>query len=416
MKTQWHGSCNTLCKTYGEEEVDTMLWITAAVLIDAAAVCAWIFLISRFDKHRRQKNQTRLLVYFYLIGMGSCIVSAVTYYPLSWIVRPLYGGRWDVNYFFYHLLVVGPGEELIKFLAFAFLAVKLGTIKELKDGILQACSTALGFAAVENFKYGWYFGLDILIARFYRATVGHVLLAVIWGAVFAVVFIEYWDEPRKARVKYILSSLIPAALFHGLGNFFLEINLFFVSSLVDILTGIIGIFLFTYLRKHSPYRELPLSQYKVILPHIYKALRRHPEDFDLNYRAGKYNLYGKRYPPAANHFQICTGKKPKSASVRLLHGVSLLGSGDRGEAEKVFSNWFSNLDETQKYLVMKKLEPYRLGYQVERDLFSRLGIDEWVRGYRIEKVRRGRYVDRNGKPYKRHLDEKTEELRSLLAE
>lgn len=65
---------------------------------------------------------------------------------------------------------------------------------------------------------------------------------------------------------------------------------------------------------------------------------------------------------------------------------------------------------------MKKLEPYRLGYQVERDLFSRLGIDEWVRGYRIEKVRRGRYVDRNGKPYKRHLDEKTEELRSLLAE
>lgn len=125
-----------------------MLWIIAAVLIDAAAVCAWIFLISRFDKHRRQKNQTRLLVYFYLIGMGSCIVSAVTYYPLSWIVRPLYGGRWDVNYFFYHLLVVGPGEELIKFLAFAFLAVKLGTIKELKDGILQACSTALGFGVI----------------------------------------------------------------------------------------------------------------------------------------------------------------------------------------------------------------------------------------------------------------------------
>ena len=29
---------------------------------------------------------------------------------------------------------------------------------------------------------------------------------------------------------------------------------------------------------------------------LIKALKRHPEDFELNYRAGKYNLYGKRYP------------------------------------------------------------------------------------------------------------------------
>lgn len=395
--------------------MDTMLWIITAVLIDAAAVCAWIFLISRFDKHRKQKNQTRLLVYFYLIGMASYFVSAVTYYPFALITRPLYGGRWDVNYFFYHLFVVGTSEELIKFLAFAFLAVKLKSIKELKDGILQACSTALGFAAVENFDYGRYYGLEVLARRFYRATVGHVLLAVIWGAVFAVVFIEYWDEPRKTRIKYILSSLVPAALLHGLGNFFLEINLFFVSSLVDIVTGIAGLFLFTYLRKHSPYRDLPLHQYKAILPHIYKALKRHPEDFELNYRAGKYNLYGKRYPPAAKHFQICSKKRPKSASLRLLHGVSLLGSGDRGEAGKVFSKWFSDLDETQKYLVMKKLEPYRLSYQMERDLFLYLGIDEWAKGYRIEKIKRNRFVDRNGKPYKEVLDEKTNELRSILA-
>lgn len=63
--------------------------------------------------------------------------------------------------FFYHVFVVGPSEELIKFLAFAFLATKLRSIKELKDGILQACSVALGFAAAENFKYGWYYGLDV---------------------------------------------------------------------------------------------------------------------------------------------------------------------------------------------------------------------------------------------------------------
>lgn len=368
--------------------MDTFLWIVIALLIDAAAVAAWILLISRFDKQRKVKNQTRLLIYFYLIGMGSFFISAVTYYPFVLIVSPLSGGPWEVDSFFYHLLVVGPSEELIKFIAFAFLAVKLQSVKELKDGILQACSTALGFAAVENFKYGWYYGLEILFKRFYRATVGHVLLAIIWGAVFAVIFIEYWDEPWKVRIKYMAASLVPAALFHGLGNFFLEIGMFFTSSLIDILTGIIGLILFTCLRKHSPYRDLPLEKYEEILPHIYKALKRHPDDFELNYRAGKYNLYGKRFPPAARHFHACSKKKPKSAGVNLLYGVSLLGTKDYEEGRNLLTRWFANLDETQKYLVMKRIEPYNLGYSMEREVFSYLGIEEWITKYRMEKDRR----------------------------
>jgi hypothetical protein len=52
---------------------------------------------------------------------------------------------------------------------------------------------------------------------------------------------------------------------------------------------------------------------------------------------------------------------------------------------------------------------------MERDLFSYLGIDEWVKGYRIEKIHRNRYVDRSGKPYKEVLDEKADELRLLIA-
>mgnify|MGYP006279453465 CR=1 FL=1 len=389
------------------------LWIFVAVLIDGAAVALWLFLISRLDKNRQHKGRQKMLLRFYFLGTLSLPLAWLVYEAVSRIVFPLYGNWWQINIFFYQTLVVGPVEEFSKFLIFFLFARYMKSIKEPKDGILQACTVALAFSSIENFKYGYYFGMDVLIKRFFFATTGHLTYAFIWGAAFSLVYFSTTKETRKGRFGIVYAAIVPAAFLHGMGNFFLYVNPS-VTNFLDLL-GVIGVlFILRHVRRFSPYTKYPLREYKKALPLLNQALANHPEDFELNFRAGKYNLFGRRYRTAGGHFKICRKQKPKSPSVNLYYGLSLIGDKKFEKGKSILQSKFSEVDEKQKKLINRKLQQFNISRDIENEARSAMGIEDAPKAYRIEKVNRPRYVNRSGVPYKKVLDEKMEEFEQLV--
>lgn len=389
------------------------LWIFAALLIDGAAVALWLFLISRLDKNRQHKGRQKMLLKFYFFGLLSFPLAFLVHQVISRMVYPLYTHWWQVNEFFYQVLVTGPVEEFSKFLIFFLFARHMKSIKEPKDGILQACTVALAFSSIENFKYGYYFGMDVLIKRFLFATTGHLTYAFIWGAAFSLVYFSTTKETRKGRFGIVYASIVPAAFLHGMGNFFLFINPA-VTNVLDLL-GVVGVlFILRHVRRFSPYTKYPLQEYKKVLPLLNQALLNHPEDFELNFRAGKYNLFGRRYRTAGGHFRICKQQKPKSPSVNLYYGLSLIGGTQIEEGKSILQSRFSKVDEKQRKLIGKKMKQFNIPREIENEALSAMGIADAPKAYRIEKVHRPRYVNRNGVPYTKVLDEKARELDGLV--
>jgi RsiW-degrading membrane proteinase PrsW (M82 family) len=112
------------------------------------------------------------------------------------------------------LFVVGPAEELSK-----FLAVRLGPFRSLyfdepRDGLVYAAAASLGFASLENLVYILSFGPSVMIGRALFSTVAHVIFGSFWGIGLGI----QAQEGRRGRGLWLAASLAVAALVHGVFN------------------------------------------------------------------------------------------------------------------------------------------------------------------------------------------------------
>jgi len=120
--------------------------------------------------------------------------------------------RW--GFLGYALGVIGPLEEFCKFLPF-LLIIRFKSFDEEIDGIIYACTIALGFASWENIRYLKYLDGFELYGRAFASPLTHTIFASIWGYLVG-------------RAKLKGTPLLPAALgglaisaaFHGLFDFF----------------------------------------------------------------------------------------------------------------------------------------------------------------------------------------------------
>lgn len=127
---------------------------------------------------------------------------------LSWFLEMFVFGQANTWRFF---LVVGPVEELAKYLAARLAIRREPTYDEHSDGIVFAAAAALGFAFVENIYYFSSANPITIIMRCSLSVPMHVLSAVLWGeAMGRVRFV-----PGTSR-SVLYNGLILAALFHGL--------------------------------------------------------------------------------------------------------------------------------------------------------------------------------------------------------
>ena len=112
------------------------------------------------------------------------------------------------------LFVVGPVEELSK-----FMAVRLGPYRSLyfdepRDGLVYAVAASLGFASLENLVYILSFGPEVMVGRAPFSTLAHVIFGSFWGVALGV----QAQEGRRGRGLWLVVGLGVAAVVHGVFN------------------------------------------------------------------------------------------------------------------------------------------------------------------------------------------------------
>lgn len=124
----------------------------------------------------------------------------------------------SLHSFVLYFFVVGPFEELFKFMAVFFAARSSMDFRSTADGILLAVAGALGFASGENVLYMYVYGEEETLGRLFFSNVGHSVFAAIWGYGLGASMHENAGF-RLLAVSFVISSAV-----HGAYNFFLTFH------------------------------------------------------------------------------------------------------------------------------------------------------------------------------------------------
>ena len=116
-----------------------------------------------------------------------------------------------------HFLVVGPLEELSKWIFVMLLAYWTRLIRDPLDGLICGACIAIGFAWAEDVKYMFHGGWPLAISRGVMPV--HMICSGLWG--YGLGLVRVTRNQRKAWLGMGL-SLMAGAFFHGLWNASIE--------------------------------------------------------------------------------------------------------------------------------------------------------------------------------------------------
>ncbi len=111
------------------------------------------------------------------------------------------------------LFVVGPVEELCKFLAVRLKAYRSPYFDEPMDGLTYAAAASLGFASLENALYVFEFGPEVMFGRAPLSTLAHLVFGCVWGYALGV----HHASGRK-RPLLVVAALALGAFTHTAFN------------------------------------------------------------------------------------------------------------------------------------------------------------------------------------------------------
>ncbi len=303
------------------------------LIISVVVSLIWIRILKSFDDAREFKSKRTAVSGFFLCGLLSVPLVLMLY----WVVGPMLYPITRESLVLEELFLVGPVEELGKFLVFYVVAAGSNSIQEPRDGVLHAASVGLAFAVVENFYYSVY-GIDVLLYRSVMAAAGHMSYAAIWGYAAGVYLYtrpgpglisdswspERWSERQTAAAGdgtayggwIVVSALTLAAFCHALYNSLLDLGLPGAATMLDAGTLFIALASLKYLKKVSPFTNIPFSQYRVAIPQLQEALRRNPQNFVLNKRIGLHYLRSRDTEKGRRHLKRASLAKPQELSTR----------------------------------------------------------------------------------------------------
>lgn len=144
-------------------------------------------------------------------------------------------------------LFVGFDEEVFKALATVYLTKNLKELDEPIDAVVYASAVGLGFAIIENFQYGFRYGIMNVVVRSITAIPLHIGLAVFWGAPIARV--KFF--PKTTYYHEMKNKVLLAALIHAGYDFIL---FYFRMPLLGLFTSlVIAYYLLKYVDRELKY-------------------------------------------------------------------------------------------------------------------------------------------------------------------
>jgi len=175
----------------------------------------WLFLFSRIGT----KLPLTLLIKTFTAGLlAGPIVGFISHTLQSTFLSKKFNDA-SLEAFFLFFFIVGPIEEIGKFLAVFFTSIKSKHLNSSSAGILLAISAALGFASGENLLYLMHYGIESTYLRLILGNLGHAAFSIFWGYALGVIVSE------KSTSHLLVSGLLISAFLHGAYDFFLGFSL-----------------------------------------------------------------------------------------------------------------------------------------------------------------------------------------------
>jgi len=201
--------------------------LTLLILAFAPGIFFCLYVYHR-DRYEKENPWTVLRVFF--LGMASVVPAAALE---AWIApQPedvmMSGSRLLALIF---VLVIGPVEELCKFVPVRFGVYRSREFNEPMDGLVYSTASSMGFASLENLFFLWKEGLAAAPVRALLAIPGHLFFSGIWGYHLGM-------SRVRSRPGAVTVSVIAASLMHGLYDFLVLSQTELASLSVPLMVGL----------------------------------------------------------------------------------------------------------------------------------------------------------------------------------
>lgn len=190
--------------------IGLMAFYAAAALLPAIVLLRYIY---RHD--HIEKEPPALLLRLLLGGVLSAFAAILLETAGMWILPAFAEEGSDLYYVFLAFLVVAVSEEGAKLFFLKKYSWHQPAFNYMFDGIVYAVFVSLGFAAFENVKYVFDFGLSVAFSRAFLAVPAHMAFAVFMGIFYGRARCHARRGNGAAAKSNLAAGFISAVLLHG---------------------------------------------------------------------------------------------------------------------------------------------------------------------------------------------------------
>ena len=185
--------------------------LLALALIPVVGLLLFIYF-----KDKNEKEPFGLLIGLFFAGM-STITSAIILESIGEVVlRAIIPPDTSLYYIVLSFIVIGPAEELGKFIVLRLLTWHNGHFDYSYDAIVYAVFVSLGFAALENIGYVFNNGIGTAILRMFTSIPGHAGFAVFMGFFYGrSKYAKVTNKPGSYTGNTLLAIFVPI-IGHGI--------------------------------------------------------------------------------------------------------------------------------------------------------------------------------------------------------
>jgi len=171
----------------------------------------WVWFFYKKDKYEPEPK--KIIIVTFILGIIATIPAGI----LNTLLLPFSIDQAGILLLFIAaFFVIGPVEEISKYMAMRVYALKSKEFDEPIDAMLYSVVAALGFATFENFLYISQFGPSLILMRAITGCLGHAGFS---GIVGYYVGKAKFSSPKNNNL--VFKGLAIAAFSHGLFNFLL---------------------------------------------------------------------------------------------------------------------------------------------------------------------------------------------------
>ncbi|MBR6256003.1 MAG: PrsW family intramembrane metalloprotease [Lachnospiraceae bacterium] len=186
------------------------------MLFSVALIPVIVLLIIIYKKDKNEKEPIGFLAVLFLAGMGTIIPAIIAELIGELIIELIIPGDSVIKAYIIAALLVGPVEELGKYVVLRLITWNSKHYNYSYDAIVYAVFVSLGFAAFENVGYVFSNGFGTAILRMFTAVPGHACFAVFMGYYYSKAKYAQITNNRQDHNRYtVISLLVPVAI-HGI--------------------------------------------------------------------------------------------------------------------------------------------------------------------------------------------------------